>query len=72
MGNAQVFRKDLIELFNQLVPVEVLVVMQSQKLYENWKAFKRVEKRSIIESITNSIEFDGKTLNFKLKLALNG
>jgi len=43
------------------------VVTQSQRLYENWNTFKRVEKRSIIESITNSIVFDGKSLNFKLK-----
>lgn len=43
------------------------VVTQSQKLYENWNSFKRVEKRSIIESVTNSITFDGKSLNFKLK-----
>ncbi len=43
------------------------VIQQSKSLYENWNTFNRPEKRSIIESITNTIIFDGKTIKFKLK-----
>ena len=43
------------------------VINQSKSIYEKWDAFDRIEKRSIIESVTNKIIFDGKLINFKLK-----
>jgi site-specific DNA recombinase len=43
------------------------VVHQSKGLYEKWYTLSKLEKRSIIESVTNTIIFNGDTLNFKLK-----
>jgi site-specific DNA recombinase len=43
------------------------VVHQSKGLYENWFSLSKLEKRTIIETVTNTIIFDGQTLNFKLK-----
>jgi site-specific DNA recombinase len=43
------------------------VVHQSKGLYENWYSLGKLEKCSIIEAVTNTIIFNGETLNFKLK-----
>lgn len=56
--------------YNEMITVKNSlgsVIHQSKTLYKNWNTFDRPEKRSIIESITNTIIFDGQTINFKLK-----
>ncbi len=44
-----------------------LVLDKSKDLYQNWNSLSRPEKRFIIQSVTERIVFDGKTINFKLK-----
>lgn len=43
------------------------IVTKSKDLYENWNSLSHLEKRDIIEAITNTIIFDGQNLTFKLK-----
>ena len=44
-----------------------LVVDKSKNLYQNWDNLDRPEKRFIVQSVTNKVEFDGKNIKFNLK-----
>ncbi len=44
-----------------------VIANKSLDFYSNWKNLDRGEKRSVVESITNEIIFDNKSLVFKLK-----
>ncbi len=44
-----------------------VVLDKSKDLYKNWNKLDRPEKRYIVQSVTNRIEFDGKNINFSLK-----
>ncbi len=44
-----------------------VIASKSLDFYNNWENLDRGEKRSIVESITNEIIFDNRSLNFKLK-----
>jgi len=43
------------------------VANKSLDFYKNWDTLDRSEKRYIVESITNKITFDNKTINFNIK-----
>jgi len=43
------------------------VLTQSKDLYAKWHTLDRPEKRYIVESVVNRIEFDGKNIKFNLK-----
>ena len=43
------------------------IANKSLDFYERWDTLERSEKRYVIESITNRIDFDNKTINFNLK-----
>lgn len=43
------------------------IASKSLDFYNKWHTLERSEKRFIVESITNRIEFDNKTINFHLK-----
>jgi len=45
----------------------VVVLDKSKDLYKNWNKLDRPEKRYIVQSVTNHIVFDGKSINFSLK-----
>lgn len=44
-----------------------MVLNKSKDLYQKWHTLDRPEKRFIVQSITNRIDFDGKNISFKLK-----
>ena len=44
-----------------------VVLDKSKDLYKNWNKLDRPEKRYIVQSVTNRIVFDGKSINFSLK-----
>lgn len=44
-----------------------VIANKSLEFYNNWDNLDRGEKRYVVESITNEIIFDGKTISFKLK-----
>lgn len=43
------------------------IANKSLDFYKKWNTLERSEKRYIIETITNRIDFDNKTINFNLK-----
>lgn len=58
-----------IELENMLEAKasQKMVFNKSKNLYDNWDKLDRPEKRFIVQSVVNRIEFDGKNINFSLK-----
>lgn len=44
-----------------------MVIDKSKELYQNWNKLDRPEKRFIVQSVINRIDFDGKSINFNLK-----
>ncbi len=44
-----------------------VIANKSKDFYNNWDKLDRGEKRYVVESITNEIIFDNKTIKFKLK-----
>ena len=44
-----------------------VVLDKSKSLYKNWNKLNRPEKRFIVQSVTNRIDFDGKHIKFNLK-----
>ena len=44
-----------------------MLLNQSEDLYKKWHTLERHEKRFIVQSVVNRIEFDGKSINFNLK-----
>jgi site-specific DNA recombinase len=43
------------------------IANKSLDFYKKWSTLERSEKRYIVETITNRIDFDNKTINFNLK-----
>lgn len=58
-----------IELENMLEAKasQKMVFDKSKNLYDNWYKLDRPEKRFIVQSVVNRIEFDGRNINFNLK-----
>tara|TARA_R110002072_G_scaffold260722_14_gene419348 strand:- start:34883 stop:36388 length:1506 start_codon:yes stop_codon:yes gene_type:complete len=62
--------KDLKRELEQLQQAKTsfdVIANKSLDFYNNWNNLDRGEKRSVIESVTNEIIFDNKSLIFKLK-----
>lgn len=68
--NLEISIKDLkaeLEKLNEAKSSFDHIANKSLKFYNNWDNLDRGEKRFIVESITNEIIFDNRSLKFKLK-----
>jgi site-specific DNA recombinase len=62
--------RDLEKEFEQLEQAKSsfqVIATKSIDFYNNWQNLDRGERRYIVESITNEIIFDNRTIRFKLK-----
>lgn len=64
--NIKGLKKEL-ELLGQAKTSFDVIANKATDFYNNWDTLDRSEKRYIVESITNEIIFDNKTIKFKLK-----
>ncbi|WP_430411343.1 recombinase family protein [Kordia sp.] len=64
--NIQTLQRELQEMLEAKSSFSE-VLHQSKDLYSKWHTLDRPEKRYIVQSVVNRIEFDGKNINFNLK-----
>lgn len=64
--NIKDLKKDL-EMLTEAKASFDIIANKSVDFYNNWETMERSEKRHVVESITNEIKFDNRTIKFNLK-----
>ena len=66
LENSKILKKELAQMYQAKNSFKT-VVDKSKDLYKKWNKLDRPEKRFIVQSVTNRVEFDGKNIKFNLK-----
>jgi len=66
LENIKILKKELSLMYEAKNSFK-MVVDKSKDLYQKWDKLDRPEKRFIVQSVTNRVEFDGKNIKFNLK-----